>query len=865
MPNPWDNDPIVAPASRGTLVTLPPSPKQIAEQARQAAAERRAEEAARRSAAAEARATRDEARRAREWEATHNPDGSPKAKAQGSGKPMPDSVARRYEEAINSFAALDRAIGGFKDDYAGNTLTGELENKAQRLLDVGTEGQADWWADFAATDNMIRNALFGASLTGGEKAAYAKTTVTPSMAPAEVKRNLQRRRELARDVLSRRTNFLRNNGYDPDAISALAGEYGQELGNQAQQRADNEVTPLQSKLLPLQKGGGGGPDGLASGRDDQKALIASPEQQAEHEAYLTQHGRNLDPDAYAQFRAALDIKYGATVTPADVESYREWARGAREGVKAGGILPVKIPPGKTNMSGTDKLQSLLSNNPLGAAAARYTNAATAGTVGALAGEDGQAALAALAQQYPKSALAGDIVGGVTGAGALELGAARLAAPALARYAPRIADLVYGGVSGANNAEEGEGLTGALTGAAVGMGGGYVGQRAMQGLSSGVRGVTDEAVQGLRQRGVPLTIGQAVSQSGPLGRGIKGVEDALTSVPFIGNMVDARRREGLEAFNRAAFNEGGAPIGATVNDIGAEGIQELADARTQAYRQALDPVTIDATDPDLINDLGAAINMANAIPNVNGAQDAALAGLRSRMEGAVDPATDTISGRGFQEAYRGLARTGRERAGGDYGHEVGQTMRQGQDALAGALERQNPGAFDQFRAANDANRRLMVLSDAVNRAKNADDEIFFPSQLNMADAASTRRLSGPLASAAGDRPFFGLARDGQAVLPSKLGDSGTATRAMVGVGLTGGLGGAGYALDGGEGATTGTGLGLGTSIALALGGTRGAQNAATRILLDRPDIALPIAEEINRRARIGGLGLGSYLSNLVTGP
>lgn len=223
-----------APASRGRVFTMPQSPKEQRQESRQDAADRRAQEADARAAAAAGRSER-------EWNATHNADGSPKAKASGTGKPMPDGVAKRYEDAINAFAAFDRATGSFQDDYAGNSLTGGLENSIQNIVGgFGTPGQAQWWSDFKATDNVLRNALYGASLTAGEKSAYEATTITPRMDPAQIKANLTRRMALARDLLSRRTNFLKNNGYDPDAVDALAGEYGDIIAGKAHQRADKE-------------------------------------------------------------------------------------------------------------------------------------------------------------------------------------------------------------------------------------------------------------------------------------------------------------------------------------------------------------------------------------------------------------------------------------------------------------------------------------------------------------------------------------------------------------------------------------------------------------------------------------------------
>ncbi len=269
---------------------------------------------------------------------------------------------------------------------------------------------------------------------------------------------------------------------------------------------------------------------------------------------------------------------------------------------------------------------------------------------------------------------------------------------------------------------------------------------------------------------------------------------------------------------------------------------------------------------MIADLAQARIAAQAIPDVQPSDPRAFANaaLQNRIEGGIDPLTGMMSGRGFQEAYRGLARSGRERANNDYGYEIGQVTRQGQDLLGEALERQNPGAFDGFLEANAANRRANVLAAALEKAANQGEELVTPAQLNRADVSSTSRLEGKINSASGNRPFYDLATAGQAVLPSKLPDSGTWTRLLTGGALTGALGGGGAAVGGGEGAATGTGLGLGATIALALGGSRGAQNVATRMLLDRPDVAINIGEELRRRAALGGVGGAGILAQIVAG-
>jgi hypothetical protein len=148
-----------------------------------------------------------------------------------TGKALPEGAAKRLEDTIGLYANLKGAAGGFQDEFAGNTLTGGLENTIQGLSNsFGTPGQRDWWANFRTLDNQIRNELFGATLTPSEQAAYAQTSINERMDPKTIRENLTRREKVIRDALSRRTKYLKANGYNSEAIDALTGEFGADFG-----------------------------------------------------------------------------------------------------------------------------------------------------------------------------------------------------------------------------------------------------------------------------------------------------------------------------------------------------------------------------------------------------------------------------------------------------------------------------------------------------------------------------------------------------------------------------------------------------------------------------------------------------------
>jgi hypothetical protein len=836
--NIWETDAqgnavrLVQPAAGGRVVTLPPNPEKVAATERQAA----------RDAAQDAERTADNARADRALS-------------------LQEEMAGLNAEVKR--LAIEKARGG-GGTAATRDRTSRLNqlvrqiNRVQTLYDdnIGATDGVAGLRDYLPTNENARFDAAGAALSQQGLAAFrvpGTGTVSDRDAIMFDRANLPtastRDAAIEEQLLGLRSRVeeeMRSLGLVPP-----------EWDNGPQQRAEPEVDPVtgaaRADLNTPDDPGELPPANMPGGNDPTPVTPASGGTRTINRPEVASMAYSMmrAGAGFATIKAALEAK-GGTLTMA------QYADAAKR---------LQTNPGANPFSATQEvplsLMERASGSAPGAFAAQMANSATAGIPAYLAGAQGQGALDAMEAMHPDASLAGTLAGGVTGALGAEAALAARAPAALAKYAPRIADTLFGATSGFTGAEDGNRLEGAAAGALLAPLAGKAGELATRGVGATLRGVTDPAVQYLRQRGIPMTVGQSVGNSGPVGSAVKKIEDSLTSVPFVGNMVDARRMEGLEAFNRAAFQDA-APPSAQITATGGNGMGQIRNAVAEAYSAALDPVQIMADEPQFIDDLAATIQSAQRIPNVGGAQDAAMASLQSRIEGAVDPLTDTMTGRGFQEAYRGLARTGRERAAGDYGHEIGQTMRQGQDALGEVLERQNPGAFEGFLEANAANRRANVLAQALGNASNQADELITPAQLNRADVQSTSRLEGKINSASGNRPFYELATAGQSVLPSKLPDSGTWTRALTGLGVTGAFTGGGAALGGAEGAGTGTGLGLGTTLALLAGGTKGGQALMRELLLNRPDVLVQAGNALQRNARIGG-GFGAgVLTPLVVG-
>lgn len=139
--------------------------------------------------------------------------------ASGSGKPLPAPVVAKLTKQAGIYDNTQSLIAGFKDDYAGNVVTGGLENTAGRLgLPGATPGQADWWQQYDRQKNEVRNLLFGSALTPSEQAAFEQADIQPNMAPARIRTNLKMQADIVRRGLDRQGKVWKAQGFNTEAI-----------------------------------------------------------------------------------------------------------------------------------------------------------------------------------------------------------------------------------------------------------------------------------------------------------------------------------------------------------------------------------------------------------------------------------------------------------------------------------------------------------------------------------------------------------------------------------------------------------------------------------------------------------------------
>jgi hypothetical protein len=332
----------------------------------------------------------------------------------------------------------------------------------------------------------------------------------------------------------------------------------------------------------------------------------------------------------------------------------------------------------------------------------------------------------------------------------------------------LADVGMGAANGAGAADNGGRTQNALIGGAYALGGNLAGGA----IAKGVRGVANPAVRAMQDAGIPMTLGQAFGQSGPVGRAVKGIEDRASGLPIVGDIVNSRRREGIERFNEKTFSRALEPIGGQIK--GKVGEEAVAEAQTQvsdAFNRARAGKAA-VPDKQFRGHLTGALNQAAQLPRVGGeVLDGIVQVLKPYDK---EPA---LTGEMMQQISRELQALKSAYRNDPLAHRIAKAVNNADDAILGMFDRQFHGMIPEYAAAREAYRKLSVVQDAVLAAKNSDG-VFTPAQLGNADKRNTIKYSGRNAAAAGKGSFDDFQRAAQTVLPNKVPDSGTAGRLVL---------------------------------------------------------------------------------------
>lgn len=188
-------------------------------------------------------------------------------------KLLPQPVQAELTADGQDVGNIARANTKWKPDYAGTRAFGEagIDIAGGIFNSQSAKDAQDWWADYRANVSSIkRNRLYGASLTDNERDDFDRNDIHPGMRPEQIKRNLDRQRDLLRIAATRKAGGLIAQGAEPTAVEQYLHVHLEDLGFKIKRDpTSNKVTEITE--FPAIEGmalGVGGPASAGVNPDD---------------------------------------------------------------------------------------------------------------------------------------------------------------------------------------------------------------------------------------------------------------------------------------------------------------------------------------------------------------------------------------------------------------------------------------------------------------------------------------------------------------------------------------------------------------------------------------------------------------------
>ena len=289
-------------------------------------------------------------------------------------------------------------------------------------------------------------------------------------------------------------------------------------------------------------------------------------------------------------------------------------------------------------------------------------------------------------------------------------------------------------------------------------------------TSAISPMISARAQNLMNQGIDLTPGQK------LGGALKRLEDKLTSYPWVGGMIEKGRKEGIESFDKAAFKRILEPINGVVpKEAGREGMEVVENQVKHTYNELLPKLNFKAT-PEFNTKMAELRDMAQNLPydlgkTFNYDIDNIVAKRMSK--------NGTIDGIDFKKVEEDLSKTAKKYLAPNATaseNSLGEAFKQALINLRTTLSESNPQYAKELSDVNKSFANLSVVRKAASMANTQD--MFTPSQLAAAVKASDTS-AGKNRTAQGKALMQDLTDAGVSVLPSKVPDSGTASRMNIG--------------------------------------------------------------------------------------
>lgn len=336
-------------------------------------------------------------------------------------------------------------------------------------------------------------------------------------------------------------------------------------------------------------------------------------------------------------------------------------------------------------------------------------------------------------------------------------------------------LLSGALVGATSSDNPRDLGSLARDTAFGAVGGKLGEVALNTAGKIIAPKVSEAAKALMAEGVNLTHGQT------LGGTIKHIEDGLSHVPVLGDLIKNAQARSLDTFNRAVVNRTLAPLGESLPAniaTGNDAFEYAADRLGKAYGDLLPTLNVKADAPFAVA-LRTLRGESKLLPEAQQTQFSNIidqwvarplndSGALT-MTGDVMKTVDSELGR-LASTYSGSAAAGER--------EMGNLLAKTQGALRDMVRRGNPAEASVLDAINKGWASLVRVRGATASIGAANrGGVFTPANL-MGAVKAADKTAGKGSFAKGKALMQDIAQHGQELLPSSVPDSGTAGRGLL---------------------------------------------------------------------------------------
>jgi len=300
-------------------------------------------------------------------------------------------------------------------------------------------------------------------------------------------------------------------------------------------------------------------------------------------------------------------------------------------------------------------------------------------------------------------------------------------------------------------------------AAWGAGGAAGGRVLARTLGGPLRESVSPQAQKLIDAGVSITPGQAVSgpQAGVVARTMRGLEDKLTSIPFIGDVLSNAQQSSVKSFNLNKINDAISSVGGKVKAAGVDGLHEADQLISKTYDDVLPHIQVEPLKG--LQEITDALNRAKQNPLFDVAHGNKLDMFFDRRVLPLLNSGKVIDGVTAKTLDAELGELARKYLSSGVGNEpLGKGFYELRKGWRAAFEGTTPEARQTLQNADKAFAKLLPLLKAGEKSASG---IFMPKQLS--DALRGAKMKPD-----------DLTEAARQVLPTTVSDTGTAGRQIL---------------------------------------------------------------------------------------